>query len=493
PFTASSSVPAIYIQQFWNTMTYDEKLGFTVPNLMNNGSQKNLFKESRRSSLTKTAKRRQLLSSFLTVGDDFLLGNLKFVLKGERDEVFGMDIPTHLITAIRNSPYYQQYMNLVAKEPKAKEGVKKKTVSEAVRSEKPAPVKQTKPASAKQPKSPKKKPFKITPSRKNHLMKVPYHLSSEEACFPLGLDMLSRKHWPSYELHEELSKFRKRRQDDQDPPPPPNDEDHDPPPLKDSEQNKKKKMDSDASASTQPHAHTSLTWTTTDTRDTPSSSSKQQQTSPSGGPTEDVPIPDEVHNSDTEDTENAHLPKITTTADWFRPIPKEERPATPEPEWSIPPNDFPEADNSWANAFATTYQDPEENKLLRKIKILWICVQEKISRDVLTVGSTMRIPLLYRGEYLQWVEFMNYLEEQTDGKAMINSIKHSDQQLPRITQVPIAGTSSTKQPPLKDKSMWSDQEKKIQKTDRLARSLLIQGLPNDIFSLIDSNKTAKDL
>nr|GFD36785.1 hypothetical protein [Tanacetum cinerariifolium] len=27
----------------------------------------------------------------------------------------------------------------------------------------------------------------------------------------------------------------------------------------------------------------------------------------------------------------------------------------------------------------------------------------------------------------------------------------------------------------------------------LARSLLIQGLPNDIYSLIDSNKTAKDL
>nr|GEW66683.1 hypothetical protein [Tanacetum cinerariifolium] len=41
--------------------------------------------------------------------------------------------------------------------------------------------------------------------------------------------------------------------------------------------------------------------------------------------------------------------------------------------------------------------------------------------------------------------------------------------------------------------MWSDQEKMIQKIDRLARSLLIQGLPNDIYSLIDSNKTAKDL
>nr|GFA46265.1 hypothetical protein [Tanacetum cinerariifolium] len=88
---------------------------------------------------------------------------------------------------------------------------------------------------------------------------------------------------------------------------------------------------------------------------------------------------------------------------------------------------------------------------------------------------------------------MNYLEEQTDGEVMINSIKNGDQPLPRVTQVSIAGTTSTEQPPLKDKSMWSDQEKRIQKIDRLARSLLIQGLPNDIYSPIDSNKTIKDL
>nr|GEW54414.1 hypothetical protein [Tanacetum cinerariifolium] len=78
-----------------------------------------------------------------------------------------------------------------------------------------------------------------------------------------------------------------------------------------------------------------------------------------------------------------------------------------------------------------------------------------MSRDVITVGSTMRIPLLYRGEYSQWREqFMNFLEEQTDGEAMINSIQNGDQPLPVIAQV---------------------------------------SLPNDIYSLIDSNETAKDL
>nr|GEX97205.1 RNA-directed DNA polymerase, eukaryota [Tanacetum cinerariifolium] len=76
---------------------------------------------------------------------------------------------------------------------------------------------------------------------------------------------------------------------------------------------------------------------------------------------------------------------------------------------------------------------------------------------------------------------------------MINCIKNGDQPLRRVTQVSIAGTSSTEQPPLKDKSMWYDQEKNIQKIDRLARYFLIQKLPNDIYSLIDINKTAKDL
>nr|GEU73971.1 integrase, catalytic region, zinc finger, CCHC-type, peptidase aspartic, catalytic [Tanacetum cinerariifolium] len=117
-----------------------------------------------------------------------------------------------------------------------------------------------------------------------------------------------------------------------------------------------------------------------------------------------------------------------------------------------------------------------------------------MSRDVLTVGSTMRIPLLYRGEYSQWRErFMNYLEEQTNGEAMINSIKNGDQPLPCVNQVSIARTTSTEQPLLKDKSMCSDQEKKIKKIDHLARSFLIQGLSNDIYSLIDSNKIAKDI
>nr|GEW90862.1 hypothetical protein [Tanacetum cinerariifolium] len=117
-----------------------------------------------------------------------------------------------------------------------------------------------------------------------------------------------------------------------------------------------------------------------------------------------------------------------------------------------------------------------------------------MSRDVITVGSTMRIPLLYRGEYTQWRErFMNYLEEQTDGEAMLNSIQNGDQPLFVIAQVSLAGTAQNAPPTLKDPKFWTAEEKKTRKIDRLARSLLIQGIPNDIYSLIDSNESAKDL
>nr|GEY82409.1 retrovirus-related Pol polyprotein from transposon TNT 1-94 [Tanacetum cinerariifolium] len=88
---------------------------------------------------------------------------------------------------------------------------------------------------------------------------------------------------------------------------------------------------------------------------------------------------------------------------------------------------------------------------------------------------------------------MNYLEEKTVGEAMINSIQNGDQPLPVIAQVSLAGNAQNAPPTLKDLKCWTAEEKKTRKIDHLARSLLIQGLPNDIYSLTDSNETAKDL
>nr|GFD55527.1 hypothetical protein [Tanacetum cinerariifolium] len=91
------------------------------------------------------------------------------------------------------------------------------------------------------------------------------------------------------------------------------------------------------------------------------------------------------------------------------------------------------------------------------------------------------IPLLYRGEYSQWLErFMNYLEKQADGEVMINSIQNGDQPLHVIAQMSLAGNAQNPPPTLKDPKFWTTEEKKTRKIDNLARSLLIHGLPNDI-------------
>ncbi|GJS15271.1 hypothetical protein Tco_0409743 [Tanacetum coccineum] len=106
------------------------------------------------------------------------------------------------------------------------------------------------------------------------------------------------------EFIEATTKSRKRRRDDHDPP------------LKDSDQSKKKRHDSDASASKQPP------------------------------PVDDVPIPDDVHFSNSKDIGVAHLPNIKTRLDWLKPVPEEEAPETPEPDWVVPPNDLPETENN---------------------------------------------------------------------------------------------------------------------------------------------------
>ncbi|GJX42380.1 hypothetical protein Tco_0257370 [Tanacetum coccineum] len=145
----------------------------------------------------------------------------------------------------------------------------------------------------------------------------------------------------------------------------------------------KKPRESDASASKQhpaPYLITSTGWQITDTRDAGADSSMHRsdpESEHSEQSSDDISKQDEGNDSDMEDTDNAHIPKVSTTT-WFKPIPESERPATPEPEWTIPPNDFPEPEHNWANAYATTFKVPEENKLQRKTYdigsfIKWFC------------------------------------------------------------------------------------------------------------------------
>ncbi|GKA59555.1 hypothetical protein Tco_0758868, partial [Tanacetum coccineum] len=85
-------------------------------------------------------------------GDDYVLGNLKFVPKGESVEVFGMAIPDPLITeAIQQSSYYPKYLKMVAENTKKtpRESASAQPATKRAAPKKPTtttPVKQTKPA-----------------------------------------------------------------------------------------------------------------------------------------------------------------------------------------------------------------------------------------------------------------------------------------------------------------------------------------------------------
>ncbi|GJY14640.1 hypothetical protein Tco_0385062 [Tanacetum coccineum] len=114
-------------------------------------------------------------------GDDYVLGNLKFVPKGETVEVFGMAIPDPLITeAIQQSSYYPNYLKMVAAntkktpqgsasmQPATKRATPKKPTTTT-------PVKQSKPAP-----SPTKKPSKRKLPQKIRKGKPTFHLVDEE-------------------------------------------------------------------------------------------------------------------------------------------------------------------------------------------------------------------------------------------------------------------------------------------------------------------------
>ncbi|GKD59922.1 hypothetical protein Tco_1297431 [Tanacetum coccineum] len=87
-----------------------------------------------------------------------------------------------------------------------------------------------------------------------------------------------------------------------------------------------------------------------------------------------------LNSSDDEDSGNANLPKANSRQYWWKPLPEEERPATPKPTWTIPPSNKIDVENNWATALAITYDPPAENSLLAKTRdlttfIKWYCRQ----------------------------------------------------------------------------------------------------------------------
>nr|GEV04818.1 hypothetical protein [Tanacetum cinerariifolium] len=97
---------------------------------------------------------------------------------------------------------------------------------------------------------------------------------------------------------------------------------------------------------------------------------------------DEMALDEKVYSSDDEDIENAYIPKVNLQQDWWKPL-EEDRPATPEPAWSIPSSDLPVPTKNWASALAFTYTPPPENSLLAQTechKLLIDSVDESIIR-----------------------------------------------------------------------------------------------------------------
>ncbi|GJY94622.1 hypothetical protein Tco_0510983 [Tanacetum coccineum] len=130
-----------------------------------------------------------------------------------------------------------------------------------------------------------------------------------------------------------------------------------------------------------------------------------------------------LHISHSKDVGAAHLPKIKTPATWLRPLPEEDKPESPEPDWTVPSNDLPELENNWENALAKSYKDPAENKLLQKIGdmgsfIKWFCKRlgkKKLSKSDLegpTFKPDVSKPLPKRSNQLKAANYPDFRLEE---------------------------------------------------------------------------------
>ncbi|GJX19458.1 hypothetical protein Tco_0222135 [Tanacetum coccineum] len=98
---------------------------------------------------------------------------------------------------------------------------------------------------------------------------------------------------------------------------------------------------------------------------------------------DDTNLDEHVQSFGDEDIGHDHIPTVNLRQNWWKPL-TEDRPATPEPAWSIPSSDLPVPVNNWASALASTYAPPLENSLLAQtgdmaIFIDWFCKKQGIT------------------------------------------------------------------------------------------------------------------
>ncbi|KAJ9562678.1 hypothetical protein OSB04_007838 [Centaurea solstitialis] len=118
------------------------------------------------------------------------------------------------------------------------------------------------------------------------------------------------------------------------------------------------------------------------------------------------------------------------------------------------------------------------------------------TREALAIGSDTKPPVLFRGDYNMWRDrFLDFIDRQDLGEYIRLSLKES----PKVfTEEKPAQPDSD--PPvaahtvLKKFEDMTVEEKNRHKADKLAKSFMLLGLPNDIYFTIDShNSTGKEM
>ncbi|KAI3736237.1 hypothetical protein L6452_15775 [Arctium lappa] len=123
------------------------------------------------------------------------------------------------------------------------------------------------------------------------------------------------------------------------------------------------------------------------------------------------------------------------------------------------------------------------------------------SKDSLSIGTDVKPPVLFKGEYEQWKDrFLDFVDRHSNGENILLSITEGPMKSVTVN-VPdndvddssdsghgdIEKEEKTKQVKV-DYSQYSEEQKSRFKVDKQARSLLLQSIPNDIYIKIDSFK-----
>ncbi|KAJ9565352.1 hypothetical protein OSB04_001318 [Centaurea solstitialis] len=115
------------------------------------------------------------------------------------------------------------------------------------------------------------------------------------------------------------------------------------------------------------------------------------------------------------------------------------------------------------------------------------------TRDALAIGSDTRPPVLFRGDFSQWKSrFLDFVGKQPLHKQIMEFLKNGP--VKYYTEIPAVPDGN---PPIvgglveKDETNFTPEEANRVRGDILAKSYLIQSLPNEIYANIDCNDTRK--